>query len=118
MRRPSFLVCAVFVLLAVIVLGVLVFPARGVLSLTETPTVQVYLPYVAGPQPTPTQTQTPSSTPTLMFITRDLWLDLGVTLIPASITPGASPSAKRMLLPSPASMWTMPCRWAGSDRIR
>ena len=89
MRRPSFLVCAVFVLLAVIVLGVLAFPARGVLSLTETPTVQVYLPYVAGPQPTPTQTQTPSSTPTPTSITWDPRLDLrGATLIPASVTPG------------------------------
>ena len=86
MRRPSFLVCAVFVLLAVIVLGVLVFPARGVLSLTETPAVQVYLPYVAGPAQPMHQ---PSSTPTPTPITWDPRLDLrGATLIPASVTPG------------------------------
>ena len=54
MRRPAFLVCAVLALLAVTVLGILVFPARGASVLTEAPVVQVYLPYVAGPQSTPT----------------------------------------------------------------
>jgi hypothetical protein len=83
MRRPAFLVCAVFTLLAVIVLEVLAFPARGASILTETPAVRVYLPYVAGPQPTPTPTRTPTS------ITWDPRLDLrGATLIPASVTPG------------------------------
>ena len=82
---PAFLVCVVFALLAVTVLGVLAFPARGASILTETPAAQVYLPYVTGPQPT--QTPTPTSTPT--SITWDPRLDLrGATLIPASVTPG------------------------------
>ena len=75
MRRPSFLVCALFALLAVIVLGTLDFPARGAAILTGTPAVQVYLPFVSKAQPTP--------------ITWDPRLDLrGATLIPASVTPG------------------------------
>ena len=91
MRRPAFTVCVVCALLAVIVLGVLAFPARGAPSLTETPAARVYLPYVAGPQPTPTPTptQTPTSTLTPTPITWDPRLDLrGATLIPASVIPG------------------------------
>ena len=97
MRRPAFLVCAVLALLAVTVLGILVFPARGASVLTETPVVQVYLPYVAGPQSTPTPMQTPSSTPSPTPTSTSspapiIWdprLNLrGATLVPASVTPG------------------------------
>ena len=70
MRRPAFLVCAAFALLAAIVLGILAFPAWGAHLLTETPAVRVYLPHVAGPQPTPTPTQTPTQ-PTPPSITWD-----------------------------------------------
>ena len=64
MRRPACLACAILALLAVIVLGAAAFPSRGAtaLMLAETPAITVYLPLVAGPQPTPTPTQTPTQT--------------------------------------------------------